>query len=273
MSTILWPNGLKTKPYVTSSFGPRKQPVAGASTNHKGTDMVGFATIRAIADGVVKVVGTPKGWSGGGVQVWVQHDGFFTRSLHMSATLVKTGQKVKAGDALGIMGRTGTATDTHLHFELTLGTLHYNNTGQINSVPWITARLGGTSAGNTTKAAIRGIQTALNTLGHGLKVDGIAGPATVAAIRAFQKSQGLVADGAWGPLTNGAYNRIVVSRRATLKQGSKGALVKLLQKKLGLTQDGVFGPKTRAAVIAFQKRQKLVADGIVGTKTWQKLGY
>ncbi|MEG4005783.1 peptidoglycan-binding domain-containing protein [Microcoleus sp. Pol11C1] len=36
--------------------------------------------------------------------------------------------------------------------------------------------------------------------------------------------------------------------------------------------DGGFGPKTEQAVLNFQKQQKIVADGIVGPKTWNKLG-
>ncbi|MEG4507846.1 peptidoglycan-binding domain-containing protein [Microcoleus sp. F6_B4] len=39
-----------------------------------------------------------------------------------------------------------------------------------------------------------------------------------------------------------------------------------------LNTDGGFGPKTQQAVINFQKQQQIVADGIVGPKTWNKLG-
>jgi len=58
-----------------------------------------------------------------------------------------------------------------------------------------------------------------------------------------------------------------------LKLGSKGTAVKELQRflndkmNLALTADGNFGTKTRAAVILFQKTNKLIPDGIVGTKT------
>ncbi|GAB1539781.1 hypothetical protein NUACC21_24480 [Scytonema sp. NUACC21] len=64
---------------------------------------------------------------------------------------------------------------------------------------------------------------------------------------------------------------------AVLKEGSKGAEVVKLQeglKKLNFYSDvvdGIFGAKTLAAVINFQKSQQLVADGIVGEKTWSKL--
>jgi peptidoglycan hydrolase-like protein with peptidoglycan-binding domain len=64
--------------------------------------------------------------------------------------------------------------------------------------------------------------------------------------------------------------------RPTLKVGSKHAAdVKYVQKKLGVATggaDGIFGPKTKAAVIAFQKKHGLTADGIIGPKTWAKLG-
>ena len=65
---------------------------------------------------------------------------------------------------------------------------------------------------------------------------------------------------------------------AVLKQGNSGTNVKTLQTKLknwgyyNGAVDGVFGPKTKAAVILFQKRNGLTADGIVGAKTLAALG-
>lgn len=63
-----------------------------------------------------------------------------------------------------------------------------------------------------------------------------------------------------------------------LKEGSSGPLVKQLQQRLkekgfdpGII-DGVFGLGTKAAVRAFQKANKLEADGIVGQQTWKALG-
>lgn len=58
----------------------------------------------------------------------------------------------------------------------------------------------------------------------------------------------------------------------TLKLGSRGIDVITLQKKLNLHQDGIFGPLTEEAVKEFQKSNGLTVDGIVGTKTWAKLG-
>ena len=65
----------------------------------------------------------------------------------------------------------------------------------------------------------------------------------------------------------------------TLKRGSKGAAVQLLQQKLiakGYScgtagADGDFGKATQAAVVAFQRENYLVMDGIVGARTWEAL--
>lgn len=56
-----------------------------------------------------------------------------------------------------------------------------------------------------------------------------------------------------------------------LKVGSTGNKVKELQKLLSLTVDGVFGINTLKAVKAFQSKNGLISDGIVGSKTWDVL--
>ncbi len=68
---------------------------------------------------------------------------------------------------------------------------------------------------------------------------------------------------AGGPRTN--------SPLPVLKMGDRGEDVKTLQNALGLTTDGDFGPMTKAAVVAFQKKKGLYADGIVGKQTWTAL--
>ena len=65
---------------------------------------------------------------------------------------------------------------------------------------------------------------------------------------------------------------------AILKQGSKGSEVKEVQRRLKLwgyykgSVDGVYGAGTRSAVIAFQKKNGLTADGVVGKSTYKALG-
>lgn len=75
-----------------------------------------------------------------------------------------------------------------------------------------------------------------------------------------------------------AFNVPEVCEAAVLKQGSTGTQVKTLQTKLknwgyySGSVDGIFGAKTKTAVISFQKKNGLVADGIVGAKTAAALG-
>ncbi|MFP2903979.1 peptidoglycan-binding domain-containing protein [Pyxidicoccus sp. 3LFB2] len=138
-----------------------------------------------------------------------------------------------------------------------------------------------------TGAAVTHLQNRLAQ--HGFSAgaaDGQFGPKTGAAVKAFQRAKGLVADGVVGPKTWEKLNGAVAPSTPpssggsgpTLKQGHSGAPVSALQNRLNQlgfnagAADGQFGPKTTAAVKAFQKAKGLVADGVVGPKTWDKLG-
>ena len=71
---------------------------------------------------------------------------------------------------------------------------------------------------------------------------------------------------------------VAVEGAAVLRQGSRGGEVKEVQRRLkqwGYYQgavDGVFGAGTKKAVIAFQKKNGLTADGVVGKSTYRALG-
>jgi hypothetical protein len=57
-----------------------------------------------------------------------------------------------------------------------------------------------------------------------------------------------------------------------VKRGDRGAAVESIQGSLGVPADGVFGPITERAVKRFQRRRRLVVDGIVGPQTRAALG-
>jgi len=84
---------------------------------------------------------------------------------------------------------------------------------------------------------------------------------------------------AWiGKLVKGSTSapRPSIALPATVRLGSRGAVVRKLQKLLvkrnhPMPVDGIFGPRTKEVVLAVQRRHGLVADGVVGPKTWKVL--
>ena len=116
---------------ITSSFGKRKAPTAGASTYHKGVDWAIPTGTKVMASSGGTV--TKAGWaSSGGYVVYIKHpDGRETRYKHLSKVLVKVGQKVKQGEVIARSGNTGVSTGPHLHFEMLI------NGTQVNPVKYI----------------------------------------------------------------------------------------------------------------------------------------
>ena len=161
------------------------------------------------------------------------------------------------------------------------------------SVSWPTMRK------DDTGTDVAQLQEALIQLGYlSGKADGNYGTKTVEAVRAFQKANGLTADGAAGEQTQrvlyggnakaanvkttaapqqAATATAAPATSGTLKVGSTGTDVQTLQQKLielGYLKgsaDGVFGNKTAAAVKAYQKASKLTADGVAGSQTLSSL--
>jgi hypothetical protein len=70
----------------------------------------------------------------------------------------------------------------------------------------------------------------------------------------------------------GSAGAAVASAEETLREGDRGPAVESLQRRLRLTADGVFGSKTKSAVMRFQRRRGLEVDGIVGPITRRALG-
>ena len=134
--SICWP---VDKYKVTSPFGWRIHPVEKTKKHHNGVDMWSSkepCEIKAFCGGTVLNAGPSKvkksdGEPGGfGYYVSVRHmiNGEYYTSLyaHMvkGSLKVKKGDKVEAGQVLGIMGATGNVTGKHLHWEIWKGKTH-----------------------------------------------------------------------------------------------------------------------------------------------------
>lgn len=103
---------------LTSGFGMRTHPLLDVRRLHAGVDLAApvGSPIVAPSDGTVRVAS----WHGGyGMFVEVDHGGGIqTRYGHMSRLNVVPGQRVHAGDLLGLVGSTGLSTGPHLHYEV-----------------------------------------------------------------------------------------------------------------------------------------------------------
>ena len=103
----------------TSPFGWRRDPFSGATTYHRGVDLrAAYGEPIGAADaGTVVFAGEQRGY---GQTVVVEHaGGVRTRYAHLSSLATEAGADVKAGDTIGRAGKSGRATGTHLHFEVT----------------------------------------------------------------------------------------------------------------------------------------------------------
>lgn len=101
-----------------------------------------------------------------------------------------------------------------------------------------------------------------------IDADGIFGKNTEQAIRTYQKSKELVADSIVGKNTYAA----IVKDAPTIKVGSSGKWVNVLECLLQtMAHDGIFKVDEKAHVKTFQTSANLVADGVVGQKTWAAL--
>ena len=110
----IWP----THGWLSSSMGNRADPFTGERDFHPGLDISADKgdPIYSTADGKVTHAASAGNY---GNLVIVDHGyGIETRYGHMSAFKVKVGQAVRRGDLLGLVGSTGRATSSHLHYEV-----------------------------------------------------------------------------------------------------------------------------------------------------------
>ena len=114
--SFIWPTD---STYITSNYGYRNAPTAGASSYHQAVDIGAAAgsPIYAVADGQVAVATYNNGL---GNYVSIVHDGdTSTRYSHMTNYVVQPGEYVTQGQIIGYVGSTGIATGDHLDFAVT----------------------------------------------------------------------------------------------------------------------------------------------------------
>lgn len=123
-TTGLWQKPVQGQ--VTSPFGPRPQPVAGASTNHKGMDIGAAmnAPVYAPANGrVIAAYINGSLTSGFGRFISIDHGTINGKNVtswygHLSSWVVHSGQYVEQGQLIGYVGSTGYSNGPHLHFQI-----------------------------------------------------------------------------------------------------------------------------------------------------------
>ena len=111
---------------ITSPFGNRTAPTAGASSNHMGIDLDSTTgtTVIASRPGTVVAAGYT---NAAGNYVKIDHgDGYTSIYMHLNNYNVSAGQIVGGGQSIGAVGATGVATGDHLHFGITKNGVYVN---------------------------------------------------------------------------------------------------------------------------------------------------
>lgn len=140
----------KGKYKITSPYGERI--LNGEKQNHKGIDLVGVDDITVYAclggEVVTSTIITDKNnltWQWGNYVCIKADDGTYHYYCHLKSRSVKKGERINAGDKIGVMGNTGYSFGSHLHFEVrendrktTVNTAEYlgvdNEIGTYNAV-------------------------------------------------------------------------------------------------------------------------------------------
>ena len=113
------PSILPTQGWLSSNYSTsRLHPILNVARPHVGIDITApFGTpIEAPAAGRVSFAGTKTGY---GKTIIIRHGfGLETRFAHASKLLVQQGQRVKRGDRIALVGKSGLSTAPHLHYEV-----------------------------------------------------------------------------------------------------------------------------------------------------------
>lgn len=104
--------------WLASPYGWRRHPMGGTPGHHWGIDIASPAgtPVLATMPGAVAYVGL---YGSYGLVVYLAHgNGWSSLYGHLSAILVRPGQRVACAQVIGRVGSTGLSTGPHLHFEL-----------------------------------------------------------------------------------------------------------------------------------------------------------
>lgn len=225
----LWP--LSSDKGITSYYGERDIPVAGASSNHKGIDISAIEGTPILATKSGDIF--PMGYDNrmGNWTVIDHQDGTYSTYQHMQSHKIINEGFVNKGDIIGYVGSTGNSTGAHLHFEIRIGeagsakdfylmlavnplSYEYTNTpSNINiekEAPIQSANNGNSMSNNLFPYPeriiyrnipmmqgndIKWVQTALCNLGYIVVVDGFFGNDSKSKLIQFQADNDLVANG------------------------------------------------------------------------------
>jgi len=111
---------------ITSKFGYRISPITKKYSLHSGLDIASpeNSEIYSVYDGVVLVADEN---DVRGKYIVIEHsDCIVTTYNHCNELLVESGDKVKKGDTIALVGSTGWSTGPHLHFEIKLNDKYIN---------------------------------------------------------------------------------------------------------------------------------------------------
>jgi murein DD-endopeptidase MepM/ murein hydrolase activator NlpD len=291
MAKSQWPvDGKPGKAWkVTSPFGWRVHPIKKTKKHHNGVDIWQGKEptyLEAWADGKVIAVKPNDSPTSGGHSVIVQSTVMGKKVtwtyFHMvkGSIKVKVGQKIEAGTIIGKMGQTGFATGKHLHWEIWAGHIKgqpmagfHNGKGYYDPMAFCKAVIEfertHAEAGQETP------ESAPITVAPTHSVPDVATVAVPKEAKVVKPEALVVATAPVAtptPATVAAKIGNPGYPGHFLKAGSTGVEVQYLQQQLGVATTGKFAGDTHKAVVAFQKKHKLTADGIVGPKTWAKLG-
>lgn len=194
-------------------------------------------------------------------------------------------------------GLAGTKTQQLLYSQVNSGISGDNSSSSSSSSSSSASGFTRTLRKGYTGTDVISVQQKLKDLGfYTGSVDGVYGTGSMAAVKAFQRQNGLTADGLVGSRTHavlmsatsgstsnsGSGNSSSDSSsdqthaEGTLSYGSTGSEVKKMQQALkalgyNVSADGSYGALTQMAVTQFQKRNGLTADGVAGSATLKLL--